>query len=580
MKPQNELLKAALRYAKKGWPVLQVRPRSNKGWTMGWPDTATTDLEKIKRWWKLRPTANVGILCGRRSGLVIIDVDKRSDGFTSLRKLKEDHHFPITSKVRTGGGGAHYYFTTTKAIQKSASKIAKGIDVCGRNSFVVAPPSIHKNGKRYKWLNNEEIKPLPKWLLQRATEKEVTDEPIVKGERHETLTSLAGRYRNLNLNQKKIEALLLIDNERCHPPHDRKDIKRIAKDIAAKNLPRDIQITNAEDIKELKLKWLWPNVFPFSGLSMVIGYEDTGKTWVLGDIAYRVSTGARWPSSTERAPKGIVLICTNEAHMEQRLKKQLKIAGAYMPNIKFFTMESSAQQFNFEQDFERLKQVVDSLKNVRVIIFDPLLQYIKPAGRGDKTLQYADMHIALGQITEYLKEKEIAIIGSNHITKGDPVHPSRMVDGMHGSTAFKAKCSTVWCVVAVPDDEELREFDFGIGNVCVRPVYGKAFRLTNDYKVHWEKGNIIENVEKRLAKQRQAEKPITKFQQCKDFLMEKVFVKKNRHIWSGTMLARALEEGFTQGTYRKAREELKEEGKIDGGKQKNRKIGKFQYWRL
>ena len=47
----------------------------------------TTDQGRIKGWWKKWPRANVGILTGTRSGILLLDVDLKDDGPGELSEL-------------------------------------------------------------------------------------------------------------------------------------------------------------------------------------------------------------------------------------------------------------------------------------------------------------------------------------------------------------------------------------------------------------------------------------------------------------------------------------------------------------
>ena len=69
------LLKAALAYAKRGVPVFPCEPGAKKPLTCNGHWDATTDPRAIERWWKRWPTANVGVPTGKKSGLVVLDVD-------------------------------------------------------------------------------------------------------------------------------------------------------------------------------------------------------------------------------------------------------------------------------------------------------------------------------------------------------------------------------------------------------------------------------------------------------------------------------------------------------------------------
>jgi hypothetical protein len=60
--------------------------------------------------------------------------------------------------VITGSGGRHIYFLTDAPIRNEASgKLGQGIDVRGIGGQVLAPPTVHPNGKTYEWVEGKSI---------------------------------------------------------------------------------------------------------------------------------------------------------------------------------------------------------------------------------------------------------------------------------------------------------------------------------------------------------------------------------------------------------------------------------------
>lgn len=119
---------------------------------------ATTDATTIHGWWHTYPKANVAIATGKMSGVFVIDVDT-SDGKVgeeSLRTLEEKvGSLPKDALVRTGSGGFHIYMKMPdQVLRGSTSKIADNIDVRADGGYVIAPPSTHKSGKQYEWVNS------------------------------------------------------------------------------------------------------------------------------------------------------------------------------------------------------------------------------------------------------------------------------------------------------------------------------------------------------------------------------------------------------------------------------------------
>lgn len=143
------LASAALLYAGEGWPVLPCEPRSKRPCGHLVPrgvKDATIDLAVIREWWRREPFANIGLAMG--SGFMVLDLDGE-EGMASLRQLEAERgKLPFTRSVITGGG-VHFYFFYDPDVKVVSRRIAPGIDVRGPGTYVIAPPSVHENGRVY-----------------------------------------------------------------------------------------------------------------------------------------------------------------------------------------------------------------------------------------------------------------------------------------------------------------------------------------------------------------------------------------------------------------------------------------------
>jgi len=127
---------------------------------------ATTDPERIRAWWTRWPGANVGLATGPASGLLVVDVDGRGDGYASLARLEAAHDTLATLEAATPGG-SHLYlgYPAGRQIGLSAGKLGAGLDTRGRGGYVVAPPSRRPDGA-YAWLlDPDPVAPAPRWLV-------------------------------------------------------------------------------------------------------------------------------------------------------------------------------------------------------------------------------------------------------------------------------------------------------------------------------------------------------------------------------------------------------------------------------
>jgi hypothetical protein len=163
------LLTAALGYARAGIPVLPIHtptpaggcscsdrdcaspgkhPRVRRG-----VHAATTDPDVIRGWWTRWPTANIGLRTGVLVDVCDVDTPDARPRVTTLL-------IPGCSAgpLATTGRGWHLWFAATGAGNHAG--ILDGVDWRGRDGTIVAPPSLHASGVRYRWVRDHEH-PLP-----------------------------------------------------------------------------------------------------------------------------------------------------------------------------------------------------------------------------------------------------------------------------------------------------------------------------------------------------------------------------------------------------------------------------------
>lgn len=169
-------VKAALRYAKAGYPVLLVwalrhghcacplgkrcppnhwgkHPIEN-----AWQKKATTDPAKIEQAFRRWPSAHIGIMAPE--GCSIIDVDPRNGGGDTIKALLGNTKVPSTPVQHSGGGGLHMVFKG-----EPAGPLGQGIDIKKHGKgYVVAWPAVHSSGGLYEWREDTapwDVKPAP-----------------------------------------------------------------------------------------------------------------------------------------------------------------------------------------------------------------------------------------------------------------------------------------------------------------------------------------------------------------------------------------------------------------------------------
>lgn len=189
MNPDDSFAQARA-YAQRGWFVLPLWwPTITGDCACGLSDCGSTGKHPIRRlvphglhdaserpdqvdeWWRLYPSANVGVRTGAASGILVLDVDGEA-GRLALRGLVAHHGLFDTRWARTGSGWHAYFTHPGGTMPNSAGRLGAGLDVRGDGGYVVAPPSLHCTRQRYRWIGPEidqsHLPAAPQWLIELA----------------------------------------------------------------------------------------------------------------------------------------------------------------------------------------------------------------------------------------------------------------------------------------------------------------------------------------------------------------------------------------------------------------------------
>ncbi len=239
------------------------------------------DSQEIEGWWKKWPFANVGIVTGRASGIVVMDIDAKNDGFKSLAELEVKYKpLPMSMRVRTGGQGLHIYFRAPNIQLKNRAGILPGIDFRGDGGYVVAPPSRHISGEVYQFSGNDsDLADLPSWLAEilikpGANRIASVDTKIPQGTRNQTLISISGFLLSKGLGLNLIEEVVAkINQDACLPPLGPDELMNIAASTGNFNQP---------------VKWPEPQPLPEDAdQCLALKLEHLPRTLVPWAIGYR-----------------------------------------------------------------------------------------------------------------------------------------------------------------------------------------------------------------------------------------------------------------------------------------------------
>lgn len=247
---------------KQGFSVIPLR--RDKKPLLVWQEfqTRLPSDEELEEWFLRRwPDANLGIVTGALSGLVVVD----ADGEAGLAWIKQ--HLPVTGVYVRTGRGWHAYFRHPGGNVRNRGRIAPEVDIRADGGYVVAPPSLHACGTAYAWLFTPGLGGWDDLELYRLKEVDVSlagivrsgaesrvsggglsspvgppfdlsgvdtllnAEPVEQGRRNVTLARLAGRWFAQGMDAETCLLAALGWNSTLPRPLDSKEVRRTVESI-------------------------------------------------------------------------------------------------------------------------------------------------------------------------------------------------------------------------------------------------------------------------------------------------------------------------------------------------------------
>jgi hypothetical protein len=92
--------------------------------------------DQVDEWWTRWPEANVGVVTGKVSGVVVLDADG-PEGLESLKAL----HTQATTWLSRTGRGLHQWFRHPGVTISNRAGVQPHLDVRGDGGYVAAEPA-------------------------------------------------------------------------------------------------------------------------------------------------------------------------------------------------------------------------------------------------------------------------------------------------------------------------------------------------------------------------------------------------------------------------------------------------------
>ena len=418
----RELIDLVEGYIDSGWSVLPVKPDEKRPYMTNWLQYTKTKppKDKVLNWFHTLSGAGVGVVTGRVSNMVVLDVESYCP--TPIEKLLE--MYPTQMYSRTGSGGYHlfYQYPTAMARVSNRVKLMEGVDLRADGGFIVLPPTLHPSGNRYQWVKRGPLGTFPKSLLDLDSQPKtqqgegwITDllHGVSEGGRNDACARLAGYFFKKGLTYDIVEALLMEWNERNDPPLTAREMRTTIKSIERNHAIGTSDFTSVEfeddrtgeeekqqsnfDVMRMTdyvkgyggegVHWMVEDWLPDKSITFLISPPESYKTWILLDLAVSVSAGVPFLGRYQVNDKGPTMIIQQEdSHtgltdrlaliVEQKLGATANIDGDIwqvpcMPDLPIYVHPSRMLRFDNKKVLEELEKQIEAIKP-KVIMIDPL----------------------------------------------------------------------------------------------------------------------------------------------------------------------------------------------------------------
>jgi hypothetical protein len=218
------------------------------------------------------------------------------------------------------------------------------------------------------------------------------------------------------------------------------------------NAGRKLRVRKASEIEPETVDWMWRDRISCGSLAIVTGRPSASKSTLTIDIAARITRGAKWPDGTGSAPKGGVLMFGSEDSPSMVVIPRLIAAGADREMVRIVDGAEDGrkewlQAITIDRDLGLIRQELDDFPECRLIIFDPLSQYIDCEENSN-----AQTRAVLVSLVELARERNVVILAILHQNKKTDLATTQRIAG---ASAYGQIARHIIGVGDDPDDETI-----------------------------------------------------------------------------------------------------------------------------
>jgi hypothetical protein len=578
-------------YQKLGLSMIPIAYKSKKPALPSWQEyqRRLPEVGELMEWFTEGEMRNIGIICGRVSGnLVVLDFDSK-ESYEHFIHI-ESGLIDLTPIVETGRGFQIYLHSSDPVPTFKVPQLQ--IDVKGEGGYVVAPPSLHPNGKKYKFINSPRqianvgdffdafektchnlgadihlfvqaqklggrvvsytekaeqapITPTPKndgahWIVEAL-------QGVLEGERDDTATKLAGYFHSRGIPPDVASSILHSWAERCVPPFPPKEMEKCVKsvykyplvsspDLEQSNTLRLLSLAELLSQPSCEVPYLISAIIPEGGVLLIGGEPGVGKTWLALELALSVAQGRPFLERFQ-AKQGLVLIIDEESG-ENRLRYRLSRLAL---DVELPIYLSSMNNIDL-QDKVWANMLGDRISALKpsLVILDSLIR----VHRGEEN-SAQDMSQLFAVLSEMRKEFGCAFAYTHHLRKRGMLKGlNSLGQRMRGSSDITAYADSILGLERVDDRLILSQLKNRDGEF-IKPL-ALSIEDTSEERIQLK---VLAEVDEEADKRKQA----------REMIREALTQKR---LFREELVTLAKEAGISQRTLADALKDLKDCGEI------------------
>lgn len=425
---------------------------------------ATKDKDLITEWWTKYPDSNIALAIPEDK--IVVDVDGKNQIEDSLTKT-------VTAITPRINGGKHYWYKKpiVYQLEKIQDQVSK-IDILTYGSYVLAPPSLHPNGGKYKWINaptHQDFADIPTSIVEfinNYTKKkslssysnQVDSASILsgvsEGKRNIELFRLACSLRARNIRFEEALAILDTAAKTAIPPYKERSVIGILERVyerypAGESVPKNHKV--AIRLDELLSRerndpvWVIEKILP-EGFCLFTSDPKLGKSMIVANLSLSICRGDLALGHL-KTNKSSVLYLDLEQGESLAINRWEKILCNSLPPNTLYT------EFIWDRmdvgGFEDLVNFLNIHEDVKLIIIDVLacMWPIKDMASGTA---YQKDYAIIRKLSQLARDYHISIIGVHHNSKERKDDFLKQASGSMGMTAAS---DVIWALNRSRDSE-------------------------------------------------------------------------------------------------------------------------------